>query len=308
MRRIRTILKPISIRLKRHPLAARLALGCIPDVSRTIDIAPIGPFSFRLRRNRSFWLRDPLDHEHFPLGVMRHLIRSGDTVFDVGANIGMYVRFAVSAFGAERVVAFEPMAENRRMLEKNIRLGGLEDRVTVLPYALSDTDQEALLQVDDVQSGTAALDSITRGAASEGRRLVGLGPKTETVQCRTLDGLLAAGKIPEPQVMKIDVEGAERLVLQGAREFLSRGSPRLMIDLHGAEVARDVASFLLGLGLHVRGQVSPDLSSEEFTVIDEGILERVRRRYDLRMLTACRDPAALPDQVEPYGDDHSQSK
>ena len=53
----------------------------------------IGLFRIRARRNRSFWLRDPLAQERFPLAALRALVRPGDVVYDVGANIGLYTRF-----------------------------------------------------------------------------------------------------------------------------------------------------------------------------------------------------------------------
>src|SRR5947209_1304251 len=126
--------------LRRSSWAGRWALKALPDFPLTIDIPPIGPFRIRVRRNRSFWLRDPLTHETFPLAALQALMRPGYVVYDVGANIGLYTRFLANSFRAAKVVAFEPMTENLAQLRTNIDLGDITDRVMVVPYALADSD------------------------------------------------------------------------------------------------------------------------------------------------------------------------
>src|SRR3990167_3980650 len=90
---------------------ARFALSCIPDITCTIHVEPIGALRTRLRMNRSFWLHDPLTHEGFMLGALQRMIHDEDVVYDVGANIGMYCRFMVSQFHARQVICFEPMTK-----------------------------------------------------------------------------------------------------------------------------------------------------------------------------------------------------
>src|SRR4029079_3332455 len=133
--------------LRRQPVLGRWALNCLPDWPLRIQIPPIGRFHIRLRRHRSFWLRHPLTHEQFPLGVLQRLIRPGAVVYDVGANVGLYARFMTSVFGAGRVICFEPMTENRKLLEANLRESPQPDRMSLLPYALCDTNGEEELQV-----------------------------------------------------------------------------------------------------------------------------------------------------------------
>src|SRR5262249_24156582 len=110
-------------------------------------------------------------------------------------------------------------------------------------------------QVDDISSASGSIDAVMHGQASEGRRKYGLPPITETVTVATVDALVENRSLPVPQVIKIDVQGAELRVLRGARETLERHSPRLAIENHGVEVARAVVGFLLKAGYHVFGEL-----------------------------------------------------
>src|ERR1700680_777075 len=101
------IVRFMAYRLRGHPRAGRLALQRIPNLSWTLHIESIGRFRVHLRRNRSLWLRRPLESESVPFAMLRRIVRPGDVVFDVGANVGLYSRYLVNTLGAGRVFAFE---------------------------------------------------------------------------------------------------------------------------------------------------------------------------------------------------------
>lgn len=289
----------LAYRLRTRPVLGRWALRAIPDVPWTLPVDGIGPFRLRLRRNRSLWLRTPLESESFPFAMLRHLVRPGDVVYDAGANLGLYARYLVSTLGAGRVVAFEPVPDNRALLVENLRLGGIEDRVTVLPVALADEDGEAEFQVDDMQSSSGTLSRVTGGEACVGRQNVGLGPLTARVPVRRLDTLIGEAGLPLPDVLKIDVEGAEELLLRGAASLLRERSPRLLVELHGAGHARAVLAFLLDLGYACAGKVVPELSPLGYARLDASFLPRIVGLYDIHFLVAARDAADLPDAWNP---------
>lgn len=242
------------------------------------------------------WLRHPLTHERFPLAALSQIIPPGATVFDIGANIGTYTRFMAGPFRAGRVVAFEPMTENRELLLRNIELGKIEDRVTVVPYALCDHDGSASLQIDDMQTGSAALDAVTHGKPSEGRAALGLPAKTELINCRTLDSLLADGNLPPPAVLKIDIEGAERMMLEGARNVLATIGPDLLIELHGADVARQVSELLLEFGYRILG-AGMMFGAAYQGFVDQAAISRIVAQYDLHFIIASKDPSA-PSRID----------
>jgi FkbM family methyltransferase len=289
-----SFIQSIAYALRTRPLLGRWALRMIPDIPWVFTIEGIGPFRVRLRRNRSFWLRKPLESESFPFAMLRRFVRPGDVVYDCGANLGLYDRFLVSALQAGRVVAFEPVEENRRFLAANLALGGIADRVTVLPMALADEDGVVEFQVDDVQTTSGTLSRVTGGAPSEGRRNLRLAPLTDQVLCRRLDTVVREERLPLPDVIKIDVEGAEALLLRGAAGILSERGPRLVVELHGAAVAREVLGLLFTQGYACAGKVGGHLHPAGYGRLDLSMLPRVEGLYDVHFIAASRDPADLP--------------
>lgn len=296
-----SVVRNLAYRLRTRPVLGRWALRAIPDVPWTLPVDGIGQFRLRLRRNRSLWLRTPLESESFPFAMLRHLVRPGDVVYDAGANLGLYARYLVSTLGAGRVVAFEPVPDNRALLAENLRLGGIEDRVTVMPMALADEDGEAEFQVDDMQSASGTLSRVTGGEACVGRQNLGLGPLTARVPVRRLDTLIGEAGLPLPAVIKIDVEGAEGLLLRGAARLLREHSPRLLVELHGVSCIRDVLGLLDGMGYSCAGKVSPRFARLGYARVDASFLPRIEDMYDVHFLVAARDPADLPAAWEPEG-------
>lgn len=227
--------------------AAHGAVRLIPDIPRTVNVESLGPLRIRLRRHRWFlWEQFGL-HDGPIFGAFERLVRPGDVVWDVGANIGTYTRVIRQWFKAGPVIAIEPMAENFALLEENIRLGKL-DGVRAFRLALSDRSGEESLQIDDVTSGTAVLDSVSGGAASEGRQAAGLPPRSERVRIARLDDLVEKEGLPAPQVIKIDTEGAEVQVLAGSERTLRANPVRLAIALHGPDKAAGTLELLARFG------------------------------------------------------------
>jgi FkbM family methyltransferase len=248
--------------VRTRPLLRRTAHAAVrfmPDVPLTIRGGDIGRIRIRLRRHRWMLWQKFGEADGLTFGMFQRLIRPGDVVYDIGANIGLYSRVMIKWFGAKQVIAFEPMRENFELLQANIALGGSKDMIRPHQLALSDRAGEEELQIDDMTSGTAALSSVTGGEASIGRREFGLKPKSERVSVTTLDALVASIKTPPPDVIKIDTEGAEALVLAGGRETIRQHLPRLCIALHGPQMARDTLTILDGLGYGSFGFVTePD--------------------------------------------------
>lgn len=280
--------------LRTRPILGRWALRLIPDVPLTKHLEGIGPFRLRLRRNRSLWLRVPLESEDFPFAMLRHLVRPGDVVYDCGANLGLYARYLIGILPAGRVIAFEPSPDNRALLTENLALGNIAERVTVMPLALADEDGTAEFQVDDMQSASGTLSRVTGGEPCVGRKNLRLGPLTAQVLCRRLDTVVAEEKLPLPDVLKIDVEGAEGLLLRGAASLLRERSPRLLVELHGPEMARDVVALLHELGYVCAGKVAPHIHPRGYGRVDPSLLGQVTGLYDIHFLVASRDPADLP--------------
>lgn len=237
-------------------LASRMQF-LLPDRVVVRDVDRLGRFAFRLRRHR--WLLGaPLfaaGHHAESIATFREMISPGDVVYDIGANIGYYARLMAREMSPSQVICFEPMRENAELLEKNVSLGQLEAKIRVFRVALSDRAGDELLQIDDVMGGTAVLDRVSGGEAAEARKHIGLGPKTESVRVVRLDDLITTQKLPPPNFIKIDTEGAEAIVLGGAIETLRTYHPKLAIALHGDEASRRTIGLLTSIGYACRGKV-----------------------------------------------------
>ncbi|MEF8789998.1 MAG: FkbM family methyltransferase [Haloarculaceae archaeon] len=170
-----------------------------------------------------------LDRERAPLAAFLRRLRPGDTVWDVGANVGLYTGFVAAALDPERgrVVAFEPYDPNADLLERNAGLN--QAPVDVHRLALSDADGHVAFSHPDEDTVGAGLPAISddRGAAS----------RTEAARG---DTLVSAGRAPAPTAVKIDVEGAEPLVVEGLDTTLRTDPPRvLLVEIHHSTEAID---------------------------------------------------------------------
>lgn len=163
------------------------------------------------------------------MSFLLHFLRSGDVFADIGANIGSYTVLASNVCGAF-TYAFEPSSESIKILEKNIALNRIGERVNALAVALSDKQGSATF--------TVGLDCVNRIAESN----VPMGTKTETVKTTTLD---CAMHNVVPALIKLDVEGHEASVLRGGRNVLSSDICNAVIcEINdGADVGRELEKY-----------------------------------------------------------------
>jgi len=171
---------------------------------------------------------------------------AGARCWDVGAHIG-YHALALANQGAQ-VLAFEPNRANAaRFREHLARNPGLAARIRLLPMALADRDGEMTF-----------VESSDLTGASTGSHLAEATPPLQpqvyaafahhTVKTVTLDTLIEQQGEPAPDIIKLDVEGAEHLVLQGGRRSLARCQPLLLVEVHHVCAMFAVAPFLRELG------------------------------------------------------------
>lgn len=202
-----------AARLVYRPLARRF------HITLTIDGQPVR-FRFGSEPPTQGNGIAPIDLRRFAA-----FIHPGFTVADVGAHVGTFSVIAGARVGsAGHVFSFEPAPESRRMLQENISLNRFERRVTVVPAAVSDRPGETVFYVD----GNSTTNSLMRLATVSP---IGSAPQTPIkVELTTLDVFFGAlGR--DPDLVKIDVEGAEFAVLRGADRIL-RGPARVLCELH----------------------------------------------------------------------------
>lgn len=128
------------------------------------------------------------------------------TALDIGANVGLWGRDLVDNFA--KVVAFEPVAVFRECLEKNVSGANF----FISPLALGDHDTQATMIITEGNSGHSHLDPATLG--------------TGDVQVVKLDNL----NMEDVDYIKIDCEGYEYRVLQGAEQTVKRWRPIMVIE------------------------------------------------------------------------------
>jgi FkbM family methyltransferase len=166
------------------------------------------------------------------LDLVRLLLRPGDVFVDAGANVGLFSLVAAASVGpGGRVVACEPAPRMRAMLEHNALLNGFG---WVEAHGVALAEQPGSAEMVIFEGAGSGLSSFSPAAPEGGRRRI--------VPVTTLDDLVPAHEAPRVSAVKIDVEGAEVRVLQGAAHLLDRCAPDLLIEIDEAHLARQGAS------------------------------------------------------------------
>lgn len=223
-------------------------------------------------------------HEFPEMGFVLHALRAGDTFVDVGANIGSYSILAASIAGVT-CVAFEPSSQTYPLLRDNVRVNGYESRIDPIWSAVGAEIGEVSL--------TSELDTvnhITSGADGAAAR--------ETVRLTTLDAELDD---KAPTVIKIDVEGFELPVLQGATKTVkSRDCRAIIIEMNGSGARYGLDEGKIDKLLRAKGfePLSYDPFSRKLTEIDAsettGNRIYVRDRSEMQQRLASAEPFRLP--------------
>jgi FkbM family methyltransferase len=206
-----------------------------------------GDIGWRLISRRGF--------EDSQIANLERLIAEEDLCLDVGGNIGIYTVFMASKATRGKVVTFEPVRLNRNVLEINVALNGLQN-VEIMDLALSDSP--GFVQFAVAKDG--AYSSILATGRGEGAVKV-------LVETTTLDEMFAS-KGKRVDVIKMDVEGAELLVLKGGRNLLSHPGLRpkaLLVEISEQNfrlygyAAKDIFEYMESLGYRHRFVGDPGL-------------------------------------------------
>jgi FkbM family methyltransferase len=167
--------------------------------------------------------------------VFTRFVRAGAVVFDVGANVGYFSLLAAKLAGAGGAVfAFEPLPGNVATLRRNASLNPGLAPIEVVPAAVGASGGHAHM--------ASSFGGLTASFVDTGA------PGATAVAVVSLDEEVAAGRLPPPDFVKIDVEGAEALVLAGMTHVLESNRPVVLVELHGdkASPLRREVDALLG--------------------------------------------------------------
>ena len=138
-------------------------------------------------------------------------MKEGEVLIDIGANVGMYSTLAAVGRNV-RVYAFEPESQNHSLLNQNIYLNNVSDKVTAYCVALSDTSGLSMLYLGHMDAGGAFHSS---GEALDFNLEPLNTPFVQGCVLMTLDQLVEEGTVPVPDHIKLDVDGFEYKVVNG---------------------------------------------------------------------------------------------
>lgn len=169
------------------------------------------------------------DYEAPVYAAFRQHVQPGMTVFDIGANFGLFTLAAAAAVGnAGKVYAFEPSSATAAVLTDHLRLNGLASRVKVVPLAVNDISGA----VEFWEQGTSPLASLSRRAAWRSTVQSGRAETDQrVVQAVSIDDFCRDHGV-YPDVIKLDAEGAEARILRGARRLLGRRACVIFLEAH----------------------------------------------------------------------------
>ena len=146
--------------------------------------------------------------------------KSTDTVLDLGANIGFFALWLQSQARGIRVLSFEPAAESRARLEQNIKANGLEASVRVYPFAVSDLSKVVSLRRAESSGHRSLFERVTTTEDGENVQAVDLAFAVEQSGVDVID------------LLKIDVEGSEIEIVEGASAEVWKRIKRVVIEYH----------------------------------------------------------------------------
>jgi FkbM family methyltransferase len=224
------------------------------------------------------------------------LLSPGETVIDIGANLGVYALAMARRVGPMgRVFAYEPASDTRALLEKSRALNRF-DNLDIIGAALSEAPGEARLSF----GWSSELNTL--GAEGAG----------EAVRVTTLDAEDTARAFPSVDFIKMDAEGEEIRILKGAQTFFARHSPLVMFEIKSGIVADEAIAeafkadgFRLYRLLHGAPLLVP---VEEGEAIDQNELNLFAAKPDRAARLAAKGllveevpPAWTPDEAARRG-------
>jgi FkbM family methyltransferase len=190
-----------------------------------------------------------LDDEGEFLQQLLKEIKEDDVFYDVGACIGIYSLHAAKK--SCHVFAFEPDPGFRNHFIVNMEINKM-NYINLFPYAIADESKMMYLYTNGVDGKSPSLDNN------------GFGGKVE-VEVHSIDNLVNHLGIPSPSIIKMDIEGAEYLALQGMKGVFRTNLPRLLfLEIHPRLLKKfgstkgEVVSLLYQNGYQVRYQVQRD--------------------------------------------------
>lgn len=189
--------------------------------------------------------------EPWTVSWIENYVRPGEVLYDVGANVGVYALLAAKCTqGQARVYAFEPSFATYASLCANVIRNGCQDAITPLPVALSEVTGLIRFNFSSLTAG-ASFHGMGERRAGKAPSATPQTPYVQSVMAYRLDDLVPALGLALPTHVKLDVDGAETQVLQGATSVLSHpGLRTLMVEMgdSDSQQAKQIVNLLAARG------------------------------------------------------------
>jgi FkbM family methyltransferase len=245
------------------------------------------------------FLRNGRFYEQDIAAIFLRAIQPGDTVLDIGANVGIFSVLAGLLAGSEgRVVGFEPVADNRTRLAANLALNDVTN-VEIVAQPASDRVEDAMFHLNsDSDGGHSLWDPGNFPPNRQSRD----NPRPTVTRTTTIDAEVARLGLAPPRLIKIDTEGAEHRVLSGAINLLREFEiPYIIAELHefGLNQMGSSQSALRGF--------MAELGYETFLLYEDGSLPKlvprrtmVASKYFLNLLFSTPEDVGALWRVENF--------
>ena len=226
-----------AVRLYREPVSVRQLRR---DPSRRFELVGTA--------NREFWFPATggelpptqllafllTEQNRFQTSYPQFLPRKGDIVLDCGAHVGTFTDLALR-LGSAKVIAIEPEPDNLECLRRNFSAEIGSDRVVLLQRGVWDSEGTLTLKTSAANSGMNSAVLPYEGKAIQ-------------IPVSTIDRIVYELRLPKVDYVKIDIEGAEKQALLGAKSLISRHKPRLFVEsLHYKNEAADLIATVKSL-------------------------------------------------------------
>lgn len=167
---------------------------------------------------RNHMLSGRVYEHHIINGMLKPHVEKAKYILDVGANIGCHCVSYAGMSPESTLWAFEPQKKTFDILTTNVKLNGYEDRIHLFNHGLGHARMD--LELHPIEK---VLDEEHRGWNKGG---LGIGKGGERLRIETLDSM----NLPGLDYMKIDVEGAEGLVIRGGVETIKKYKPVIVFE------------------------------------------------------------------------------
>jgi FkbM family methyltransferase len=151
--------------------------------------------------------------------------------WDIGSNVGTYSIYAAKIKARTQIVAFEPSGLNLGILQKNINLNKLNDKIKIIPFALTKKPNTFLTMFESSEEEGGALSSFGDDKGFDGKKMNFI--SKYKLFGTSINSIIKNRALKTPNYIKIDVDGKEHIILEGSTKILKNKTLRsLLIEIN----------------------------------------------------------------------------